>query len=249
MIAFVSQKIFPMLRSLLLSLSLIAATAASAQTTVFDPNAQPRTVNSFTAISVAGGVDLYVSEGKEEALVVSARTAEFRDAIKTEVRNGTLYIKFEWRDGRNWTLGSNKQLKAYVSYKALKGLSASGGSDVIVDGTLRSESLSLEVSGGSDFLGRLDVGNLNIDASGGSDVDISGRAAKMSIDASGGSDVAGFELTAEECTVDASGGSDVSVTVTGNLRADASGGSDVTYKGGTDRVQINKSGGGSVRKG
>lgn len=241
------QYIKDFMRPVILSLLLFGSFVAAAQTIVNDPNAQVRSVPSFNAISIGGGIDLFLTSGGE-GVAVSARTAEFREAIKTEVKNGVLRIWYDWKDGKNWSVGTNKKLKAYVSYNILKSLAASGGSDVLVDGTIKADDFSLSVSGGSDFKGAVRSKNLIINGSGGSDIDIQGRADALSVDVSGGSDFNGYGLTVETCSAEASGGSDISITVSKNLQANASGGSDVLYKGSADTVNIRKSGGSSVRK-
>jgi hypothetical protein len=228
---------------LLLLLGII--TTASAQKTISDANAQKRNVSSFHAIEISGGIDLYLSQG-DEAVAVSASKDEYRDKIITEVKNGVLKIWFDWKSNLriDW---SNRKLKAYVSFKNLDGLEASGGSDVIVDGTIKTTKLDMEISGGSDFKGKVESDDLKINASGGSDVNISGRSAKLTIDASGGSDFSGFDFAADICNVEASGGSDVHVTVNKELTANASGGSDVYYKG-SGMIRDLKTGGGSIKK-
>jgi hypothetical protein len=200
-----------------------------AQKVINDPNAEKRSVTGFHGINVSAGIDLYLSQG-QEGVAVSASEVKFRDKIKTEVKNGILkiyyddntHVRIEW---------GNRKLKAYVSFKSLDVLEASGGSDIKVDGTITVPKLSLDVSGGSDFEGKVNLNELNVDASGGSDVDISGAAKNLTIDASGGSDFKGFELITDNCSVDASGGSDVYITVNKELTAESSGGSDIHYKG------------------
>jgi Putative auto-transporter adhesin, head GIN domain len=220
-------------------------TTASGQKTINDANAQKRNVSGFHAIEVSGGIDLYLSQG-DEAVAVSAAKDEDRGRIVTEVKNGVLIIKFEWKSSLkfNW---DNRKLKAYVSFKNLDGLEASGGSDVIVDGTIKTTTLNMQISGGSDFKGKIESDELEINASGGSDVNISGRAAKLRIDANGGSDFNGFGFSSDICKVEASGGSDVEITVNKELSANASGGSDIHYKG-TGLIRDLKTGGGSIKK-
>lgn len=219
-----------MKKVLLLALMLAAFGALSfAQKVVNDPNAEKRDVSGFHGIAVSGGIDLYLSQGSE-TVAVSASESKFRDRIKTEVKDGILKI---WYDNNsniilNW---GNRKLKAYVSFKDLDDLTGSGGSDVFVDGTIKTNSLDLILSGGSDFNGKVEANNLKINNSGGSDVKISGSAKKMDIDASGGSDVKGYDLVTDVCNLQASGGSDVYITVNKELVADATGGSDVYYKG------------------
>ncbi len=231
----------------LFSLLIVCALALNAQKIINDANAQRRDVKSFHAIKVSGGIDLYLSEG-DEALAVSAKDSETASQIKTEVENGVLKIWFDWKEKGNVIFTSNKQLRAYVSYKTLDALSGSGGSDIIVDGTIQSKSLVLNISGGSDFNGKISVQDLKVDASGGSDVDISGKATNVVVDASGGSDFNGFGLITDVASVEASGGCDVEITVNKDLNASASGGSDVRYKGSASVKETRSSGSSSVKK-
>jgi hypothetical protein len=220
---------------------------ATAQKTINDPMAELRSAKGFQAIKVSGGIDLYLSYG-DEAVAVSAKDAETRNHIKTEVSDGVLKIWFEWKEKGNIIFSNNKQLKAYVSYKTLQALSASGGSDIRVDGTINSKNLSLNISGGSDFKGKVQVEKLSVDASGGSDVDIEGNATTIDVDASGGSDFNGFGLVVETANLEASGGCDIELTVNGSLTASASGGSDIRYKGGAKFNETRSSGASSVKK-
>jgi len=221
--------------------------SVSAQTTISDANAVERKVSGFHAVHIASGIDLYLSQGNE-AVAVSASETKYRDKIRTEVKDGVLKIWYEHEEGNIRISWGNHKMKAYVSAKTLDGLVASGGSDVIVDGTFKTDKLDLKVSGGSDFKGTVEAGEVKADASGGSDIIISGSAKSIHIEASGGSDFKGSDLVVENCYIDASGGSDVSITVNKELTVDATGGSDVRYKGTGLIREIKSSGGGSVKK-
>lgn len=230
-----------------LSLLLLCFNNLYAQKTINDPMAQLRSVKGYRAVKVSGGIDLFLSYGSE-AVAVSAKDAETRDRIKTEVNDGVLHIWYEWKDKGNIFPAYNKQLKAYVSYKTLLALSGSGGSDILVDGTIKGPELSLNISGGSDFRGKVEVKTLHVEASGGSDVDIEGSAANVVVDASGGSDLNGFNLEAHTAHLEASGGCDIELTVSGTLTASASGGSDIRYKGAAKTHNTKSSGASSVKK-
>lgn len=234
--------------SLLLFVAL--ASAATAQKIVNDANAEKRNVSGYHAIEVSGGIDLYLSQGNE-SVAVSASETKHRDRIKTEVVNGVLKIYYEKNEKSNVHIDvdlGNRKLKAYVSFKDLDALNGSGGSDIEVDGSIKVNTLALDVSGGSDFEGKVDVTELKVDASGGSDVKISGSAKNLDVDASGGSDFKGYELVADICNLDASGGSDIYITVNKELNADASGGSDVFYKGSGTIKEMRSSGSSSIKK-
>ncbi len=230
----------------LMALCSVTVLSGFSQKTFNDPNAEKRNVSGFHAISVGGGIDLYLSKGTE-TVAVSASDTKYRDRIRTEVVDGVLKIGYEYREGVNLVWG-DKRLRAYVSYAILDQLTASGGSDVIVDGEIASERLKLRLSGGSDFKGKVNTKELEVGASGGSDVNISGNAGNLKIDASGGSDFKGYELITDICNLEASGGSDIYITVNKEMTANASGGSDVYYKGNGLIRDLRTSGSSGVHK-
>lgn len=236
-----------MKKILFLFLLLLIVFNAFAQKTVYDPNAVLREVKGFRAIKVSDGIDVFLSAGSE-AVAISASEEKYRDRIKTVVDNGVLKI---WYDDPNkfssWS--GNRKLRAYVSFATLNSISASGGCDITVaEGVIKGTELSVSISGGSDFKGRIDMERLDISQSGGSDVSLNGRSGSVLIDASGGSDFNGFDLLTDYCTIDASGGSDVEITVNKELSASASGASDISYKGAASVKESKASGASSVNR-
>ena len=227
---------------------LLTAPVLAQDKTYNDANAERRNVSGFHAISMSDGIDLYLTQGNEEAVAVSASKPEDRDKIKTVVENGVLKNYLQYEEFKWFSWRSNRRLRAYVSVRNLDDLRGSGGSDILINGTLAVAKLRLDISGGSDFKGNVNITNLDIDQSGGSDVDISGRVTNITIDASGGSDLNGFDLVAETCNASGSGGSDIRITVNKELVADASGGSDIHYRGNASVRKSSSSGGSSVSK-
>jgi hypothetical protein len=234
-----------MLKHLLISiLLLINLMAIGQEKTFYEANAEKRTVGNFQAIRVSDGIDLYIMQGEEEGVVVSATEIAQRDKMRTVVENGELKI-FIGTGGFNW---KGRKFKAYVSVKTLNKLRAAGGSDIIVQGALKLDKLQLVLTGGSDFTGQVAVTDLTVDQSGGSDARIKGNVVNLKINASGGSDFKGGDLIAEYAIIDTSGGSDATLTVNKEMAAEASGGSDVNYKGNPVIKYKSATGGGSVTK-
>ncbi|MDQ3846889.1 MAG: DUF2807 domain-containing protein [Bacteroidota bacterium] len=213
-----------------LLLCLLGGLLASAQKIIRDTNAQTRPVGHFHAVEVSRGVDLYLRYG-DEALAVSATEPHFRDRIKTSIKNGVLKIGYMFKDLKDFKVSSSKSLKAYVSYKELEALKASDNSDIKVEGTIKSDQLSINLFGSSDFNGVVEVRKLKVNQSGISDANINGTAADVSIGAKGSSDFNGFGLIAENCSIHASGNSDVQITANRTLNGKIIGGSDIFYKG------------------
>ena len=221
--------------------------AIQAQKNIHDDHAIGRTVAPFHGIKISAGIDLYLSQSPTEGLAVSASSSEYRDKIVTEVENGILKISLG--DQGTWGIGNwgNHKMKAYVSAKNIDLLTASGGSDVFIDGILQVDKLKVQLSGGSDLLGKLVVDDLTVNASGGSDAKVTGSANHLNINISGGSDFKGADLIAENCIIHASGGSDAFIHVNKDLESHASGGSDIRYTG-SPTTKNSSSGDGSIKR-
>ncbi len=211
-----------------------------------DPNAQVHQITNFSAITVSGEIDLYLSQGDEDAVAVSASEPAYRDKIRTSVENNVLKI---WFDGKGWNYNnSNKKLRAYVSFKDINKLSASGASDVHVNGSIKGNELAIHLTGASDFKGTVNINKLSLNQTGASDITISGKASTVSIEAVGASSVKGYTLETENCTVRATGASDIKITVNKALTVNATGASSVSYKGNGVVKEVHSSGASSINK-
>ena len=197
-----------------------------------DPNAEARALSgSFHSISISNAIDLYLLQGDAEGIAVSAINEEYRSRIKTSVENGVLKIWFD-KEGNWWKNTGNKKLKAYVSFKSIEKITASGACDIKVNGAIKANELEIQLSGACDFLGEVNANKLVVDIRGASDVKImGGRVANLNVQASGASDFSGYDLITDNCVADASGASDIKVTVNTELNARASGASGIYYKG------------------
>ena len=228
----------------MLSACLMSA-AVFAQPTISDPNIQVREAKDFHAISVSSAFDVYLTQGNEEKVAVSAGETKNLANIKVEVKNGVLEIG--WEHNGKWGRGS-KKLKAYISYKTIDKLKVSGACDVSIVGSLQSDDLLVELSGASDLKGKVDSKKLAFDLSGASDAKITGTAGKLDIEASGASSFKGYDLLTDYCNARASGASGIRITVNKELSATASGASDINYKGTGVIRDIKTSGASSISK-
>jgi hypothetical protein len=237
------------MKKLLCSLITVLALTAFAQDTklINDANASTRSLSgSFTAISVSSGIDLYLSQGNEESLAVSAADQKHLDRFKTEVVNGTLKIYYD-NKGVTWK-SENRKLKAYVSFKTLQKLNVSSGSDAKVNGSINADDFDLDVSSGAVFKGSITAKTLTVDVSSGASISISGKSDKLKVEVSSGADFKGYDLVTDYCDASASSGAGLHVTINKELNAKASSGGDIHYKGTALIRDIKTSSGGSVKK-
>ncbi|HVZ55301.1 MAG TPA: head GIN domain-containing protein [Chitinophagaceae bacterium] len=199
---------------------------------VNDPNAEVREAKNFHAIRISNAFDVYLTQGNDEVVAVSAADPDVRSRIHVEVEGGVLSI---WLDGdkkfwKGWNSGKMK-LRAYISFRSLDKLTASGACDVNLVGVIKSDDLKIDLSGASDLKGKLDIGKLDVQLSGASDMTVSGTASQLKADLSGACDFKGYDLETDFCDVSASGASGMKITVNKELSARLSGASDMNYKG------------------
>src|SRR4029078_3330597 len=142
-----------MKKILLICLTIISLKSFCQETIINDKNAEVRNVGTFSAIKVSGAIDVYLSQGNADAVAVSASEEKYRDKIKTEVTNGTLRIYFDG-DKFSWNIG-NKKLKAYVSFRDINSLEATGASTFKINGTISGNNLDVKLTGASDLTGNV----------------------------------------------------------------------------------------------
>lgn len=202
-------------------------------------------VKNFNSIGVSSGIDLYLTQGGSERVSIKSDEETLKNIV-VEQNGSNINIKF--KEGFSLSgMFKNRIIKAYVNYKTLTAIAASGGSDVVTQNQLKTDKLAIRSSGGSDLELNVACQDISIQSSGGSDIDIKGKATNMSIQSSGGSDISAYGFVTEYAKVQASGGSDVAIYVNKGLEAAASGGGDVSYKGSAALRKTSSSKSGEVR--
>ena len=195
--------------------------------------------DDFTVVSASEGLDVYVTQGSDYEIAVEA-DENIIDLIGTDIANGKLKVHTIENIGR-------ATKKVYVTLPEVSGLYSSSGADLISQGVIETEMVSLDASSGSDLQVELSADEVDADASSGADIRISGQANLFYADASSGSDIKAKDFMVKRCNANASSGADITVNVSESLTADASSGADISYTGDAS-VQKKKSVSGSVHK-
>ncbi len=191
-----------------------------------------RLLKAVNAINISSSFELYISQGAEESVTVSAATQEFVDNIVIKVENGELIIRYDIgnRFWKGWNTDRLK-LKAFVSIKNLEKLTASGASDVYFEKGISGDNLTITLSGASRLKGKLNAKKLNVHVSGASNMTLQGVVTNLKVDANGASDFKGYYLVTDYCNTKTSGASSSNINVNKELNATASGASSINYKG------------------
>ncbi len=211
----------------------------------------------FNAIDARGSIDVIIADVADAPIKVSG-DENLIDSIDTYVKNGVLTVHFK----SGYGYSSKSGLKVTVPNNGrINKITASGSSDVIVEGSIISDNMSifckgssdfkgnikaekceLNFNGSSDFKGSVEAVTCNVKCSGSSDCIISGKADICDISMSGSSDFKGFDFVVEKLNCNTSGSSDIQITCNKELSVKASGSSDVHYKGTATVTSKNLSG-------
>jgi hypothetical protein len=194
---------------------------------------------SFTAISAAEGMNVFVNQGDNLEIVVEA-DENILELIGTDIRDGELKIHAIENIGR-------ATRKIYVTLPEVTGLYASSGADLVSDGMLDVNRIRVDASSGADIRVQLSADEISASCSSGADIYMEGQTNQLFATASSGSDIKARNLKAAVCEANASSGADIHVYVSESLKADASSGGDIRYDGAA-QANLHKSSAGSVRK-
>lgn len=200
-----------------------------------------REVDSFDKIVVSRGVNVYLSQGETEKVVVKA-DKNLIDAIKTDVVENTLKIT------SNARVKHATSFKVFVTATDFSKIKTSSGSNVFSETDIKSENLELSSSSGSNMKIETETNNLTVSVSSGANIKLRGKVKKFRGSASSGANLMAEKLTADSCIAEASSGSNLWITVTTNFEGHASSGANVFYLGEPKSSDINASSGGNVIK-
>ena len=204
----------------------------NAQKTVNDPNAQVRSVSGYHGVAVSGSIELFLTQGNGESVVVSADDTKLRDKVITEVDDGILRIYLERSKNKiqiDWP--NQKKIRAYVSVKDIDYLSSSGSGKLHIDGKIKADKLKIDISGSGNLEGAFATKEFSLGLSGSADADLSGNSEKSEFHISGSGNIKSYEFSTEYCNASISGSGNIKVTVTKELSAHISGSGSVFIKG------------------
>jgi hypothetical protein len=224
----------------LLALGVLLLSACNVVRGSRDLVTESRTVSNFSRVSLSGTGDVIITQDGTESLTIETDDNIMRH-IKSEVRNGTLYLDV---DDRTVVLPS--RLIFTVGVEDLTVVSVSGSGHVEAN-DIESEQLDLIVSGsGKIQLNNLKSENLAVKISGSGYVETAGTVANQQIDISGSGKLEGKDLNSNTTTVRISGSGNANVWATDSLDIAVSGSGSVDYYD-APKLTLSSSGSGEIR--
>ncbi len=204
-------------------------------------------VKAFTKLDVRTQIDVYLSQGDKEALVIETYEG-IMPYVNIDRKGKTLNVYLDRRVNRILWQNRPHMLKIFVTVKDIEDVQLSGACDLFMQTDLSVKDLNVNASGASDLsMKKIRGENIRIDASGASDMENAAfEAASLYINASGASDGEVW-VRAKDVTVIASGASDFDLDTEGEkLVLRSSGSSDFDVLGSCKYLHANFSGASSL---
>lgn len=200
-----------------------------------------RQVDEFDQISVSRGMNVYITQGSPQKVVVIA-DSNLHDIIQTKVHGHELQIYAD--ENIRWA----SEKKVMVTVENLNAIKASSGANAYSQGQIMSEDMEISAGSGANQTIELNVKNLKADCSSGANIRLSGIAKEAELETSSGANLICPDLKADQCKMSASSGGNVSATVTEKLEAHASSGGNVSYYGEPASIDVHTSSGGNIHR-
>lgn len=180
---------------------------------------------SLIDLSVAGDLE-YTQSSNGESGVTLTVSEDLADKVEATIRHGRLVIAYK-RGTRN-LFTSNSQLKVVAHSPMLSVVSVNGSGDVMLRGTVRTESLTLHVNGSGDIEAHdLASHRVSVNINGSGDVQLAGKAREARYDINGSGDIDTEQLHCLRVDATINGSGDIDCYASEELNAYINGSGDV----------------------
>jgi hypothetical protein len=190
---------------------------------------QTRAVTGFNRVQLRGYGDIFLTQGPEERLTITAEEALLPKLI-SEVRGGILLLDQD-RSWLDWINFQNSPIRYELTVKTIVGVEISG-SGSLTAGQIESQAMDLGVSGsGRIRIASLQTPKLEVKVSGSGEIQLAGRAALQKVRSSGSAKLHALDLAGEDVEIRIGGSGEVWVSAENSLTVDISGSGSVHYRG------------------
>jgi len=201
-----------------------------------------RPASYFDGVRVSTGIDVYLSQGDKEAIIVEA-DENLHEYIVTDVKEGVLRIYYD-----NVNIRDAERTRVYVTMKDVRSLKTSSAGDIIGETPVKCGDIRLESSSAGNIQLDLYARNVEVRISSSGDVKLTGEAESLEADLSSAGDLNAYNFKVKDATVNVSSAGDAEIFVTHKLTAHASSAGDILYSGNPEFIDARSSSAGKIRK-
>lgn len=201
-------------------------------------------VAGFDALEVATAFTVFVETGRAEEGVRVETNDNIHEYTEVFIEAGKLVIRLK----KNSSISGNLTLRAYVQAGKIEEFRGAEASRIFLDNRVVGQTLKISLSGASTLGGEAELQNLSASLSGASTLTLEGSVSDYFLSASGASRAGSYEFVVSKLSTQLSGASEMKATVDDELSVNASGASILYYKGSSQVVDVQLSGGSQLIK-
>lgn len=180
------------------------------------------TVSAFKGIEIGGNYDVKLLQGAQQSVKVET-DEDLQQFISFEVKNDILRINSD-KDLKNAT-----KLNIFITFQNIASIKGTGAANIKADSTLKTDKLSITLSGAADADLKVEVKELKTDLSGSGDLQIAGIADTHRVEISGAGDLKAFDLKTKTTSFNVSGAGNAKINAIDEIKGEISGAGDVVY--------------------
>ena len=164
-----------------------------------------RNVSHFSSISLRCSVDIFITQGENERIIVEADANRIKN-ISTTVKDQTLIID-TYNIFRNVRVAN-----VYITVTDLEGINVSGSGDVVTENPLKADDFQLLINGSGDVILYISARELKVKINGSGDAKINGDVDELFISVNGSGDIIAEMEEMEQCSVKMTGSGDLKIS-------------------------------------
>jgi len=231
--------------TLILNLIMLTATNSNAQEITGDGNVvkETRSISSFSEITTEGVVNVYLSQGSTESVVIEA-DKNLIPYIITKSDGDKLVIK----TNDNIEIEGSTKMNVYVTLKNITKLENNNVGKLETVNQLNLSSLKIDDSSVGSTKLDLKCNDLTVDFNSVGNLTLKGEITNVSIDHNGVGNVNAEDLSADIVKIDNNGVGNAEVKSNKELYMNLNGIGNISYKGNGVIKEININGLGKVKK-
>lgn len=203
---------------------------------------ETRQLSSFVEIKVAESINAILIKGTSNEVKIKTNGIE-SEKVLTEIESGALHIHME-----RGTY-SNIDVDVLITYtEELSKIRVSSSASIKSEKPIVGEELYLKASSAGEIVLPIDVQQLKVDVSSSGKAKLEGTVQTIVADASSSGSLKAYDLKCKGAKVDASSSGKIEINVSKEVIGRASSSGKVRYHGDPEKVDVETSSSGSIKK-
>ncbi len=200
-----------------------------------------RETSEYNAISIGGSFDVVLVKGKEGKITIKGEE-NIIDVIITEVKGGTLKVKFK----NNVNIRITKRLTITIPFNEIEAISLGGSGNLKSEDVIKADNIKLSLGGSGNIYAIVNANNVKSSIGGSGNIKISGTTDKFTCSIAGSGSIKAYGLQANTINAKIAGSGSIKTTVKNKIKAKVVGSGNIYYKGNPKYINSKSIGSGDV---